>query len=458
MYPDAKDEVVQLYLDDIIPNRFQPREVFDEKALKELAVSIKEHGVIQPIIVRSVNGKYEIIAGERRYKASALAGLTKIPAIIRDLDDKESSKVALLENLQRKNLNPIEEARTYQKILELDQMTQEDLAKTMGKSQSAVANKIRLLSLSDTIQDALLKEQISERHARTLLNIPDAKKQKEMLKKIIDTKMSVRQLEEEVKELYPKEKDDKEEKEEKEVVASTDAFVNNNPLMPTAELPKDESNFGKVTIAPPEGEDMPMGNKFINYGELDKEEDEEEDGGNTLDMPPAVTSIDINKAKEEAEDINMNSSGGDLDSLLNLGNPTSSKPSNQFITPAEKIVKTDPGEEPVEKTSDYFKMPEELRSINNDAVINPMDNNMFISSTDSTSSDNDTTLPTIQEETKEEEKEETTDTYTVEQASAKIKELVTDLKEHGINIKTDEMNFEKSYQIIIKIDKTDNKE
>ena len=112
-YPDQKDEVVQLYLDDIIPNRFQPREIFDENALKELAVSIKEHGVIQPIIVRNVNGKYEIIAGERRYKASALAGLTKIPAIIRNLDDKESSKVALLENLQRKNLNPIEEARTY---------------------------------------------------------------------------------------------------------------------------------------------------------------------------------------------------------------------------------------------------------------------------------------------------------------------------------------------------------
>lgn len=126
MNTENKDEVVYLHLDDIIPNRFQPREVFEERALKELAVSIKEHGVIQPIIVRSVNGKYEIIAGERRYKASALAGLTKIPAIIRNLDDKESSKVALLENLQRRNLNPIEEARTCQKILELDQLTQEN--------------------------------------------------------------------------------------------------------------------------------------------------------------------------------------------------------------------------------------------------------------------------------------------------------------------------------------------
>ena len=204
--PEEKDEVVKLYLDDIIPNRFQPREIFDERALKELAVSIKEHGVIQPIIVRNVaNGKYEIIAGERRYKASALAGLTKIPAIVRNLDDKESSKVALLENLQRKNLNPIEEARTYQKILEIDQMTQEELAKTMGKSQSAVANKLRLLSLPEEVQKALLKEQISERHARALINIPDAKKQKEMLKKIIDNKMSVRSVEEEIKKMYPKE-------------------------------------------------------------------------------------------------------------------------------------------------------------------------------------------------------------------------------------------------------------
>ena len=101
MQGDTKEEIVYLYLDDIIPNRFQPREVFDERALKELAISIKEHGVIQPIVVRNVNGKYEIIAGERRYKASAMAGLTKIPAIIRNLDDKESSKVALLENLQK---------------------------------------------------------------------------------------------------------------------------------------------------------------------------------------------------------------------------------------------------------------------------------------------------------------------------------------------------------------------
>ena len=187
-----ENEVKYLYLDDIIPNRFQPRENFDEQALKELAVSIKEHGVIQPIVVRQIGEKYEIIAGERRYKASTMAGLTKIPAIIKNLDDKESSKVALIENLQRRDLTPIEEARTYQKILELDALTQEELAKTMGKSQSAVANKLRLLSLTDEVQDALLHEQISERHARALLNVTDPKRQVELLNKVISTRMTVR--------------------------------------------------------------------------------------------------------------------------------------------------------------------------------------------------------------------------------------------------------------------------
>ena len=198
---DNNSEVVYLYLDDVIPNRFQPREVFDVQALKELAVSIKEHGVIQPIIVRKVENKYEIIAGERRYKASTMAGLTKIPAIVKNLDDKESSKVALIENLQRKDLTPIEEARTYQKILELeDNMTQEELAATMGKTQSAVSNKLRLLALPDEIQDALLKEKISERHARSLLNIEDKNEQIKMMERVIAEKMTVRELDKAIKE------------------------------------------------------------------------------------------------------------------------------------------------------------------------------------------------------------------------------------------------------------------
>ncbi len=443
MYPDAKDEVVQLYLDDIIPNRFQPREVFDENALKELAVSIKEHGVIQPIIVRNVNGKYEIIAGERRYKASALAGLTKIPAIIRDLDDKESSKVALLENLQRRNLNPIEEARTYQKILEIDQMTQEELAKTMGKSQSAVANKIRLLSLPEEVQDSLLKEEISERHARTLLNIPDAKQQKEMLKKVIDNKMSVRLLEEEIKKLYPKE-EKTEEKEETPQEASATAFVNDNPLIPTADLPADEDNYGKVTIAPPEGEtigDLPTSNKFINYGEIEKEDEEEEE--DSLDMPSAVTSVDVKDIKEKTEDINVDNSGNaDLDNLLNLGNPTSNTPSHEFITPAEKIVKTDSMNEvdDDEKNSDYFQLPDEIPTVTEIPGIDSQ-------------KDSESILPTINPLDSTESSNNKK--YTLEEATLKIKDLVKDLENHGIKVKSDEMDFEKSYQVIIKIDKTE---
>ena len=451
MYPEQKDEILQIYLDDIIPNRFQPREVFDERALKELAISIKEHGVIQPIIVRRVNGKYEIIAGERRYKASALAGLTKIPAIVRDLDDKESSKVALLENLQRKNLNPIEEARTYQKILEIDQMTQEELAKTMGKSQSAVANKIRLLTLPEEIQAALLKEEISERHARGLLNVSDPEKQKELLKKVIDTKMSVRALEEEIKNDFPKKETSRDDSDEKPLadipqqIASPNVFVNSNPLSPTTDLPEDKSNYGKVTIAPPEGEEDSMSNKFINYGEIGKEEDDRIP--DTFNLNPAMTTVDVKKERETTTNVNTKKGGAaDLDSLLNLGNPTSSKPSNQFITPAEKIVKTDPGEEIIERNSDYFKMPD-IPSMNKQStIINSMDNSMFLSNPDG------------RESSREIEPVDPTESlssgpYTVEDATHKIRKLIEDLKEHGINVTTNEMNFEKSYQVIIKIEK-----
>lgn len=419
MFPDDKDEVIQIYLDDIIPNRFQPREVFDEKALKELAVSIKEHGVIQPIIVRSVNGKYEIIAGERRYKASALAGLTKIPAIVRDLDDKESSKVALLENLQRKNLNPIEEAKTYQKILEIDQMTQEELAKTMGKSQSAVANKLRLLSLSEEVQDALLKEEISERHARALINIPDAKKQKEMLKRVIDEKMSVRVLEDEIKKEYQPEEKKEEPKEEQ--VASTNTFINTSPLTPTVKDVEDADEYGKVVLAPLEGEEN--NNKFINYGEIGKEEDEEEP---TEPLPPAVTSLDVNDIKNKTIDINNNNSGGtSLDSLLNIGGSTTKN--DNYITPAEKIVKGEEIDDDEETTSDYFKMPEQFATLNINSAINPIDNS-------------------ISTENKK---------YTVDEAVEELKKTIEKLKENGIKIDLNEMNFDKSYQMIIKIDKAD---
>lgn len=196
------NEVVQeIFVEDIIPNRFQPRLTFDEKALQELSDSIKVHGVIQPLVLRKVGNKYEIIAGERRYKASCMAGLKKVPAIVRELSDDESAEVALIENVQRKNLTSIEEAQSYKTLLDRSYMTQEELAQKLGVAQSTIANKMRLLNLCDEVQDALLNEKISERHARSLLQISNPDEQKKMLDRIIKERLTVKQLDNEIKKL-----------------------------------------------------------------------------------------------------------------------------------------------------------------------------------------------------------------------------------------------------------------
>jgi len=191
-------KIIEINIDDILPNRFQPRITFDEVAIAELSSSIKEHGVIQPIVVRKVGDKYEIIAGERRYKASVMANLDTIPAVITDLNDKDSAEVALIENVQRQDLTPIEEAISYKKILDMGYLTQEELALKLGKSQSTVANKLRLLNLEDDVQEALLNKEISERHARSLLKIEDSSKQVEMLNRIIKERLTVRKTDEEI--------------------------------------------------------------------------------------------------------------------------------------------------------------------------------------------------------------------------------------------------------------------
>ena len=198
--------VQYINVESIIPNRFQPRLTFDENALKELAMSIKEHGIIQPLVLRKLaNDKFEIIAGERRYKASQIAGLNQVPAIIADLDDNASAEVALVENLQRRNLSAIEEAKSYKKLLDRGYLTQEVLAKRLGISQSSVANKVRLLNLTEEVQDALMNEKISERHARSLLQLSNKDDQINMLNKIIDNRYTVRQLDAEIKKVLNKE-------------------------------------------------------------------------------------------------------------------------------------------------------------------------------------------------------------------------------------------------------------
>ena len=153
-------EIVIVRLSDIIPNRFQPRLAFDEEALNELADSIREHGIIQPLILRDLGNKYEIIAGERRFKAAELAGATEVPALIGQMDDQTSAELALIENIQRKDLSAIEEAKSYKKILDMGDFTQEELAKRMGKSQSTIANKMRLLALTNEVQMALMNNLI----------------------------------------------------------------------------------------------------------------------------------------------------------------------------------------------------------------------------------------------------------------------------------------------------------
>jgi ParB family chromosome partitioning protein len=195
MENSSREEVVEISLDELRANPYQPRKVFDEKALNELANSIKENGVIQPIIAKKSIKGYEIIAGERRVKASKMAGLTKIPAIIRDFTDDEMMQIALLENLQRENLNAIEEAQAYRNLLGSLHVTQDELAKRLGKSRSHITNMLGLLNLPREVKDLIGQDKISMGHARVLSKLQDSTKVIELAHKIVDEGLSVRDLE-----------------------------------------------------------------------------------------------------------------------------------------------------------------------------------------------------------------------------------------------------------------------
>lgn len=193
------EEVKKIPVAQIVPNRFQPRTIFDDEKIAELALTIRTHGIIQPIVVRECeDGKFEIIAGERRWRAVQTLGWTEIPAIIKNLNDKETASVALIENLQREELTPIEEAMAYAKLLELHHLTQEALAQRLGKGQSTIANKLRLLKLPQEVQDALLQRVITERHARALIVLKNKEKQLKLLKEIIEKQLNVKQTEDRV--------------------------------------------------------------------------------------------------------------------------------------------------------------------------------------------------------------------------------------------------------------------
>lgn len=191
-----KDKVVMLEIKNLMSNPYQPRKVFDDDALKELSESIKEHGVFQPIIVRKSVKGYNIIAGERRVRASGLAGLTTIPAIIRDFTDDEMMQIALLENLQRENLTSIEEAKAYKSIIESLRLTQDELAKKLGKSRSHITNMLGLLRLPLSVQDMVLYGKISMGHARVLSKLESHDQIEELANKVVNDNLSVRELEE----------------------------------------------------------------------------------------------------------------------------------------------------------------------------------------------------------------------------------------------------------------------
>lgn len=184
----------QIDIEKIKANENQPRTIFDDEKIAELATSIKENGLIQPLIVRKYNRNYQIIAGERRYRACKLAGLKTVPCIIKDIDDKQMDTYAIIENIQREDLTPIEEANAYKTLIDTYGMSQTELANKVGKKQSTIANKLRLLRLSDEVKDALKSKQITERHARAMLSL-QPEKQEEVLHEVIDKSLNVKQTE-----------------------------------------------------------------------------------------------------------------------------------------------------------------------------------------------------------------------------------------------------------------------
>lgn len=399
-----ESQVQNINIDLIIPNRFQPRLSFDEKALNELAESIKQHGIIQPLIVRQLADKYEIIAGERRYKAATLAGLSTVPVIVTNLSDAKSAEVALVENIQRKNLSSIEEALSYKRKIDKDNLTQEQLAKLLGLSQSTVANRLRLLNLSNEVQDALLKEKISERHARSLLQISDKNKQTELLNRIITERLTVRQLDEIIK---------------KEL---------SSPSTYAEEVP---SNLEQPLSSEPEAEPIPEQTPSTQIESLDVLGDD-----NTLDNSNNVfdTEIDASMPSETLEEIDKE--------------PQREEPMSNILNFLQSFNNSAPSldDEPTNMQTfddDVFNDVHSAYDLIDDANKDPDIVNLDNVNESSVTSDNqvlDEVVPRIK----------SGDMISLKKA---YHDLQDEAEKAGFKISMEDFDFEDLYQMIIKVDK-----
>ena len=390
-------------IDYIIPNRFQPRLTFDEKSLNELASSIKEHGIIQPLVLRRLGDKYEIIAGERRYKAAQLAGLTEVPAIISNIDDNKSAEIALVENVQRRNLNSLEEAKSYKKILDKEGLTQDELAKKIGVSQSTIANKLRLLNLTSEAQDALMNDKISERHARSLLGVTDPEKQKALLNKVISERLTVRQLDDEIK---------------KESNPASESALNHVP------------SYDELGDVGTPVEESPVTNESENIFNSSNNrfnfEPAKEDKPETLNL---MAEEPVNESKEEKVQEEVQPSPGF--NLFNFSNNTPEYPS------LEDEV-TNMSMEPMDRLEEFNPF-NSSSTISKDVPLESLD------------------VP-LEEVKKEEEKPvEPPKKKILENNLDSVKEayndFVNELKEAGYNVSSEDFDFEDLYQMIIKIEK-----
>jgi ParB family chromosome partitioning protein len=318
MNNNMEKEIFDIYVDDIIPNRFQPRLTFDEKALNELSDSIKQHGIIQPLVVRKIGDKYEIIAGERRYKAAQIAGLQKVPCVIMNLNDNESAEVAVIENIQRRDLTALEEAESYKKLLDKGYLTQEQLAGRMGKAQATISNKLRLLGLDDEVKDALLNEKISERHARSLLSLKNPEDQKHVLNKIITNKLTVRQTDDLIRSMTG---DSVETLDFQNTVASENPPVTPSPIITPPEVPIQTPAITNVEpIIEPVTSPIPTINS---------------DENNQPNFDP-ISNIDIDKMREKSFDINPEKPLADVNALLGIKSAPENPPVNTQINDVPK--------------------------------------------------------------------------------------------------------------------------